>query len=145
METLTEVLSDETRKRAVVRDGAVLIDEEVRSKGGVGGLAVKTGYKAVKAVKPGLIEEALEGLLPDFAPKLDPYYVKARESGDVRGYFVSHADEIAESLLEVTDERARKTSHKVIRSAYDRLRGQAHKHTAAALPRVAGLIEKHVH
>ena len=145
METLTEVLQDQNRAQAVVQDGVRLIEDEVRSKTGVGGLAVKTGFKAVKAVKPGLIAEALEGLLPEFAPKIDPYYAKARETGDVQGYFLVHASEIANSMLEVTDARARSTTHKVIRGAYDRLRGQALKHTVAALPRVADLIQKHVH
>lgn len=144
METLTEVLRDEARLRAVVADGARLIDEEVASKTGVGGLAVKAGFKTVKTVKPGLISEALTGLLPEFAPIVDPYYAKARASGDVRGYFVSHGPEIAEALLAVTDARAERTTHRVIRGAYERLRGQAHKHTTAALPRVAELITRHV-
>lgn len=143
-ETLGDVLKDPSRTRAVVQDGARLIEREVGAKSGLSGMALKAGYKAVKAVKPGIIEEALGHLLPDFAPAVDPHYAKARESGDVRGYFTRNADAIAESLLAVTDGKATRAKNRVIKRAYDGLRGQAKKHTADAMPGVADLVDKHV-
>lgn len=144
METLVEVLKDPGRVDAVVADGVKLIEEEVASKGGLTGMALKAGYKTVKALKPGIIGEALKHLLPDFAPAVDPHYATARASGDVRGYFTRNAERIADSLLAVTDAKSARAKNMVIKRAYDGLRGQAKKHTADAMPRLADLVSKHV-
>ena len=99
--TLVETLNDPTRADAVVRDGVLFIEKEVRSKSGLRGMALKGGYKAVRKIRPGIIEDALGSLLPRFAPAIDPHYAKAKGEGDVRSYFVRNADTIAESLLGV--------------------------------------------
>ena len=49
---LGDVINDPKKKPAIVADCCTLIDEEVSSKGGLSGLAVKAGYAAVKGVKP---------------------------------------------------------------------------------------------
>jgi hypothetical protein len=137
-------MKDRDRGRRVVEDGVTLIEEEVHGKGGLSGLAIKAGYRTVKAIKPGIIHEALGQLLPDFAPAIDPHYVKAVAAGDVRKYFTAHAEEIAQSLLGVTDAKGARAKNRVIKKAYDSLRPQAIKHTAEAMPRLADLIQKHV-
>lgn len=142
--SLVEVLEDPSRRRAVVADGVQLIEEEVASKGGFTGAALKAGYKTVKKIKPGIVASALEKLLPEFAPKVDPYYAKAKAEGDVRRYFTVHASEIANALLSVTDEKARHAKNAIMVKVYNGLRGQAHTHTAAAVPRLADLIARHV-
>lgn len=144
MGTLTETLQDPARLGAVAADGAELIDAEVRRKSGVSGFALKTTYKAVQAMRPGMIPGALRRLLPQFAPRIDPYYARARDSGDTRGYFVAHGDEIAEAMLAVTDERAARTSHRSLKRAYEGLRGRAKAHVVEAMPGLAELIDKHV-
>ena len=122
----------------------VLIEEEVASKSGLRGAALKAGYKAVKRIKPGIIETAVDRLLPEFAPAVDPFYDQALEKGEpLRPYFQAHAGEIADALLAITDKRAERVDSKVIRKAYGSLRGQAKDHTMAAVPRLADLIEKH--
>lgn len=142
--SLVEVLRDPARRRAVVADGVQLIEEEVASKRGISGAALRAGYKTVQKLKPGIVAHALEALLPEFAPRVDPYYAQAAAQGDVRGYFRARAPEIADALLAVTDERSRTAKNAVLRKVYDSLRGQAHAHTAAAVPRLADLILKHV-
>jgi hypothetical protein len=144
MTTLAEVLADPAREGAVVQDSARLIREEVDGKGGLSGMALRAGYKAVCAVKPGIIEEALRHLLPEFAPAIDPHYESARAHGDVPAYFVQHGDSIAESLLRVTDQRSARSKNAAVKRAYDTLRPQAHKHTVEAMPRLARLIARHV-
>lgn len=142
--SLVEVLADPARRRAVVTDGVQLIEEEVASKGGLSGAALKAGYKTVKKLKPGIIALALEKLLPEFAPKVDPFYARGKAEGDVKRHFREHAGDIAEALLSVTDAKARNANNPMIARVYHGLRGQAHAHTAAAVPRLADLITKHV-
>lgn len=142
--SLVEVLRDPARRRAVVADGVRLIDDEVASKRGLSGAALKAGYKTVQKLKPGIVAQALDKLLPEFAPRVDPYYAQATAHGDVRGFFEARASEIAESLLSVTDEKARSAENAVMLKVYRGLRGQAHTHTTAAVPKLAELIAKHV-
>jgi hypothetical protein len=142
--TLVEVLRDPSKKAAVVRDGAALIESEVARKRGLRAMALKAGYKSVKAIKPGIIPTMLGKLLPDFAPALDPYYATARESGDVRGYFRSNAAAISEALLAVTDEKAKRAESRVMLRVYKSLRGQARTHVQDAVPGLAQLVQTHV-
>ena len=144
MSTLVEVLKDDAKRRAVVEDGARLIESEVAGKRGISGMAVKSGYKAVKAIRPGVIQAALDMLLPNFAPALDPHYAKGKDSGDLHGYFRKNAALIAEDLLGVTDARAKVAENKVMKRAYTSLRPQAKKHVEESVPQLSSLIERHV-
>lgn len=144
MATLVETLQEPTKARAIVADGVVLIDSEVRGKRGVTGLAIKAGYKTVKRLRSDVIEQALAHLLPEFAPQIDPFYAAAQKEGNVRAYFLSHAGEIAEALLSVTDAKAKVARSRVIQKAYLSLRPQGRKHTMEAVPGLADLVEKHV-
>jgi len=72
MPNLPEVLTSDSRKSAVIEDCLALIDAEVQDKGGLSGLAIKAGYKAVQGVKPGFVRQVVIDLLPEFALALDP-------------------------------------------------------------------------
>jgi hypothetical protein len=142
--TLVETLRDPERKRAIIADGVLLIDREVASKRGISGRFLRAGYTAVRTLVPQFTAVALERLLPDFAPAVDPHYAEARESGDVKTFFVAHAGDIADSLLEVTDGKARRAQNRAIKSIYEKLRGRARDHVVAAMPGLAELVTKHV-
>lgn len=142
--TLVQVLADPVKKSAVVRDAAQLVEMEVDARGGLTGFALKAGYRTVKALKPGIIEQVLHMLLPEFAPVLDPYVEKGRADGDLAAHLRKHADAIANGLLGVTDRRAERTTNATIKRAYSTLRGSAQREVAASVPKLAGLIERHV-
>ena len=67
MPTLKEILTVPGTRPKVVVDCVALVQEEVDSKGGLTGLAIKGAYAVVKAVKPGFVAEALDDMLDDFA------------------------------------------------------------------------------
>ncbi len=144
MAGLAEVLTKTDRKTRVVQDCLEIIEAEVQDKSGIGGMAIKAGYKAVKGIKPGFLEKVVNDLLPEFADAMDPIYREAVDAErPVRSYFVEHKTRVADSLLAVTDGRARRTNSGVIKATYDRLRGSAKKNVEAAVPRLGELIEKH--
>ena len=144
MAALKEILTAAAKRKEVVADCAKLLDEEVASKSGFSGLAVKAAYATVKALKPGMIPHAIDDLLDDFAEKIDPFYQKAKEAKQPTDAYISgHADEIAEALLSITDGRAAHTKHGTIKKAYERLRPTGKKHTMEAMPRVGRLILKY--
>lgn len=142
MSTLKEILSKPGMRQDVVRDCEQIIQEEVSSKG-LTGIPIKAAYSVVKAIKPGFIPEVIDGLLDDFADRLDPLYQAAKAGNQpVATYLGSHANEAAEALLGITDERAKRAKNAVVKSAYEKLRPMAKKHTEAAIPRVGKMIAK---
>ncbi|HEY8087143.1 MAG TPA: hypothetical protein VIF09_04850, partial [Polyangiaceae bacterium] len=81
MPNLSEALTGDPHKSAVVEDCLSLIDAEVADKGGLTGLAIKAGYRTVQGIKPGFVRQVVTDLLPDFAVALDPLYQEARSKG----------------------------------------------------------------
>ena len=144
MPALQEVLLTDAKKNAVVDDCLLMIDDEVKDKGGLSGLAIKAGYAAVKNVKPGFIREVVAHLLPDFSKALDPVYQEAVASGKgISSFFSANSGKVADGLLAITDDRARRSSSGLVKGTYEKLRGSAKKNVEAAVPRLGRLIEKH--
>jgi len=143
MSTLKEILSRPGARPEVIRDCEQIISEEVSSKG-LTGIPIKAAYAVVKAIKPGFIPEVIDGLLDDFADRLDPLYQAAKAKNEpITAYFNARAGEAAEALLGITDQRAQRAKQQVVKSAYEKLRPMAKKNTEAAIPRVAKMIAKH--
>ena len=49
---LNDVLSDEAKRASIVEEVCRLVDGEVGKQKGIGGVAVKAGYRLVQGVKP---------------------------------------------------------------------------------------------
>ena len=79
--TLAEYVAKSPVRERVVADCVALIDEEVKSKGGLSGVAVKGAYGTVKTIKPRFVPEVVDTLLDDWVGKLEPYYGKWRGGG----------------------------------------------------------------
>jgi hypothetical protein len=144
MSNLTEALVSESKKRAVEDDCVALIDAEVADKGGFTGLAIKAGYRTVQGIKPGFVRQVVTDLLPEFALALDPLYQEAKAaSRTVRDHFAANTARVADALLGITDEKARRAKSGMVKGTYDKLRSSAKKNVEAAVPRLAAMIEKH--
>src|SRR5579884_2961883 len=144
MTNLTEALTADSKKNAVVDDCLALIDAEVADKGGLAGFAIKAGYKTVQGIKPGFVRQVVTDLLPEFAHALDPIYQEARANGGgVRRHFDENAGRVADALLSITDEKAKRAKSGMVKGTYEKLRGTAKKNVEAAVPRLAAMIEKH--
>jgi hypothetical protein len=141
---LSDVLKDDAKKSAIVNDCCTLVDEEVSSKGGLSGIAVKAGYAAVKGIKPGFIKHTVEVLLPEFAEKLDPIWADAEKTGNPGSYLNSNKSRVADALLAVTDARAARSNKGVVKGTYEKLRSSAKKNVEEAVPRLSRLLEKHL-
>jgi len=144
MSTLAEILLIPGSRPKVIADCVQLIDEEVDSKGGLTGLAVKGAYAIVKAVKPGFVAEAVDHMLDDFVKRLEPFWADAQSRNEPIGPLLNgRAGEVADALLSISDERAQRARHQGLRKAYDKLRPTGKKHVEAAVPRVGRLIAKY--
>jgi hypothetical protein len=140
---LVEALADGSKKDAVVSDVCKLVDEEVASKGGLSGIALKAGYAAVKGVKPGFVQAVVKKLLPEFAAKLDPLWAEGAKDGKPVAFMEREKSRVADALLSVTDAKIDKAESDLVRGTYKRLRGSAKKNVEEAVPRLAKVVERH--
>ena len=137
-------------RNIVIEDTVRLIDNEVASKSGLSGMAIKGGYKAVKKLKKGrMIHKAVNILLDDFTSALSPLHDGYREQDPVKAktfeaYLLQNDKQASQALLTITDTKIKQAENKIIISTYKKLRGQAEKHVTDALPGVGRMIDKHV-
>lgn len=143
MSAFGTALLDPARRAAVVRDAAALLEAEVGAKRGLRGGALKAGFSAFKAVQPGIVESAIDKLLPHFAPVLDPWWSRAAATPDPVAFLVANDGAIADALLGVTDGLAQRAQQRVLKKIYASLRGQAREHVVDGVPGLARLMRKH--
>jgi hypothetical protein len=144
MTSLREQLDSGEKRTKLVDDACQTLDEEVADKSGISGLAIKGAYKLVQSVKPGFIREVVDALIEEFLDALNPLYQEAKEKKRPAGaYLIENSSRVADSLLHVTDERAKNAKRPAISSAYNKLRPMAKKQVEAAAPRLARLLERH--
>lgn len=139
MTGLRDALSDSSRYNRVIRACEQLVEQEVANKRGLAGVAVKTGFKVVKKVRPGIIPSALRALVPAFCDALDPVYQDACGDGldGSAQRFASALNQdtsaTAERLLGVTDAKISDASSPV-QKTYKGLRKAARGHVVDAVP-----------
>jgi hypothetical protein len=143
--TLQETLLAEDVRPKVVADCQTLIEQEVHDKSGISGAAIKAAYKTVNTLASGIIHDAVDGLLPDFVAKLEPFHVEFLASGssDFGDYLAKRGEEVSEALLSVTDARAANSQRGTIKKAYGMIRSSGVKNVETALPRLGALIQKY--
>ena len=140
------LLSPENRRR-LVRDCVDLVDAEVDGKGGLSGLALKTAFKAIKVVKPELVERGVSALLDAWVVELGKHYQDWEAAGGQTGSFGTYCREassaVVESLLTVTDARVRKADSRIA-GMYEKLRPNAREHVLAAVPQLGDILDRYL-
>jgi hypothetical protein len=145
-QTLQERIGVDPIRPRVIAECVTMVDNQVKAKGGLSGIAIKGAYATVKAIKRGFVREVVDALLDDWLEKLDPHFQKwqAGAGGSFSEYITSRSDEVSEALLSVTDARADRTSHTTAKKAYQKMRGSAKKNVVEAIPELGKLIERHL-
>ena len=146
MSSLSEQLTRPEVKASVIDGVCQLVEREVESKRGLGGVAVKAGFAVVTRIKPGFIREVVSKLLPEFANSLQPIYdecLAQGQDGEVVSRFsrkvAGDRPRAAEALLGVTDRKI-DSARPGVRRAYEQLRPSAREHVEAALPGLMATI-----
>lgn len=145
-DTLKASLLDSDRRGQVVTDLVDFVDREVAGKSGLSGGIIKTGYAAVKKVKPGIIRHAVDSMLDDFTAALEPYwsaYQAQPTAGGFGAFLAARPQEVSNALLAVTDRRAERSSRGSVTSVYGKLRPRGQDNVIDALPRLGELVERH--
>ncbi len=141
--SLTQQLAEAGKRPAIIDDCVQLVDDEVKKKSGLGGVVIKTGYKAVKGIKPGFVRKVVDKLFDEWAAQLDPIWQEGASADSPRAAFVGQRARVADALLSVTDSKAAGAESGVVRKTYSKLRPSAKRHVEEAVPGLASLLEKH--
>lgn len=143
--TLREILLTPETRLHVIDDCFTLIEQELSEKSGISGNAVRLAYKTASGLAPGYLRSRVESMLPEIADMLQPYWADFTMSGGAEfgDYLAKRGDEVAESVLAVTDARAAGSQRPAILKAYRAVRGGAAAHVKSALPRVGDLVAKY--
>lgn len=146
MDTLANILSAPAHKGALVTGCVQLIESRIASRGGLKGMALKTGLSVLKSRKPGILERATAKLLPDFIAALNPLYDQCMSSGhgNFPLFLQLHAQRATQALLAVADHSVAASDSNSIKATYARLRGSAETEVLAAIPGLAKLIGQHL-
>ena len=144
VQSIKDVLLDPQRQAEVVQACVQLVENEVKSKKGLTGMGIKTGFKAVKKFKPDIIPQLLKDLLPEFVNAVEPLYQEYLQSGmsDLKAFLIQNKDKVAQQLLNITDARAAKSKHKILVSTYKKLRPIGQAQVIAAIPELATLLKR---
>lgn len=141
---LSTYLTDPSARPSVVADACALVDDEVLRASGISGMAVRSAYRVLMGIRPGILPAAVDGLLDPFADQLDPFYQQHVTSGRPLGEILAEQrTSMADALLSITDERAERTSQATLRRSYRRVRGSARGYVEEAAPGIARLIDAH--
>ncbi|WP_427158201.1 DUF6918 family protein [Aliinostoc sp. HNIBRCY26] len=140
---LSEGLLDPNKKAMVVDDCCNMIENQLASKSGVSGIALKAAFAALKGVKPGYIPYIIEQLLPPWFNAIDPIWSEGTQKGDPVAHLIASRSLTADALLSVTDTRVKSSTRSIVRGTYDKFRGSAKKHIEEAIPDFAKVIENY--
>lgn len=142
---LKERLGAQPVRDRVVADCVTLIEDQVKAKGGLTGMAIRTAYATIKAVKKGFIEEVVDGMLDEWLDRLQRHFdtwASGARDRRLSDFLVARSDEVAEDLLSVTDRRAESTRHKTAKKAYLKMRGSAKSNVVEAIPDLGRMFER---
>ena len=144
--TLMEQIDNEATRPRVVAECVTVIDQHVKAKSGIKGVAIRAAYATVKTIKRRFVPDVVNALLPEWLEKIEPYYQKwlGGDSGTFSEFVIARSEDVAEDLLAVTDGRAEKTRHKRAKKYYMKHRDTAKENVVQAVPDLARLLERHL-
>jgi hypothetical protein len=142
--SLSTAFEDPTTRNAVIEDCCRLIDDEVDRKKGMGGIIIKTGYKAVSGIKPGFVRKVVNSLLDEWTTALEPLWNEAKERGVApTKHLTTQQGRVADALLSVTDGKANGAKSALVAKTYKKLRPLAKKNVEEAVPGLVAVLERH--
>ena len=142
--TLSNTIQDPATRQGIVSDCTQLISTQVSNKGGLGGMALKAAYGAVKSIGGDYVPGAVNRLLPEICQALDPMWAEGVQNGDPVSHLSQNSDRTADIILSTTDARiARQGGSGIIAKTYGKLRKSVKKDVADAVPGLAQILGKH--
>ena len=140
---LSDILLNENNRDNFVDDCVKLIDEQVASASGFGGLALKAAYSTVKGIRADYCAQVVDQLLPEISIALDPMWTEAVNNGNPVEYLAKRKAQVAHELLQISDKRVENSTRGMVKGAYGKLRPSAKNYVENGIPDLAKIINKY--
>ena len=140
---LSDILLNENNRDNFVDDCVKLIDEQVASASGFGGLALKAAYSTVKGIRADYCAQVVDQLLPEISIALDPMWTEAVNNGNPVEYLAKRKAQVADELLQISDKRVENSTRGMVKGAYGKLRPSAKNYVENGIPDLAKIINKY--
>lgn len=140
---LSDILLDEKNRDNFVDDCVKLIDEQVASASGFGGLALKAAYSTVKSIRADYCAQVVDQLLPEISIALDPMWIEAVNNGNPVEYLAQRKAQVADELLQISDKKAENSTRAMVKGAYRKLRPSAKNYVENGIPDLVKIIDKY--
>lgn len=146
MKSLRNILLAPEKKDAVIADLARLLEGAVANRGGLTGMALKTGLAMLKSGKPDVLERGATRMLPEFAAQLQPLFERFQKEGgaDFAGFLNKNSGETTTVLARTIDKLMSTSQNATAKSLYAKFRSGADKDIAAMVPEVGRLVQKYL-
>ncbi|WP_377478315.1 MAG: hypothetical protein P2A85_07085 [Microcoleus anatoxicus] len=140
---LSDILLNEKNRDNFVDDCVKLIDEQVASASGMGGLALKAAYATVKGIRADYCAQVVDQLLPEISIALDPMWNEAVTNGNPVEYLTERKSQVADELLQISDARVENSTRAMVKGAYAKLRPSAKNYVEKGIPDLAKIIDQY--
>ncbi|MCM1984134.1 DUF6918 family protein [Lyngbya confervoides] len=140
---LSEKFQDPQVQAQIAQDCAQLMDQQVARKTGLGGLAIKAAYTALKGIGPNYVPRAIHGLLPQALVAMDPMWQVGVQTGDPVAHLSQNPAQTAEILLSVTDNKIKNAQNKIVIATYKKVRNSVKGDVEQAVPGLAQIIAQY--
>lgn len=146
MKSLSDILLAPEKKDAAIADLAQLLESAMANRGGLSGMAMKTGLSMLKAAKPDIMQRGATRMLPEFARSLQPLFDRFQQQGggDFSAFLVKHSSEAAQIIAQSADQLMATSQNATAKSLFGKFRSGADKDIAAMVPAVGRLIQKYL-
>ena len=140
---LVDILLNENNRENCVNDCVKLIDEQVATASGLGGLALKAAYSTVKGIRADYCAQVVDQLLPQISIALDPIWTEGVNNGNPVEYLSQRKSQVADELLQIRDKKVENSTRAIVKGAYAKLRPSAKNYVEKGVPDLAEIINKH--
>ncbi|MEG4248539.1 hypothetical protein QUB37_27540 [Microcoleus sp. AT3-A2] len=140
---LSDILLNENNRETFVNDCVKLIDQQVATAPGLGGMALKAAYSTVKGIRADYCAQVVDQLLPEISIALDPMWAEGVNNGNPVEYLAQRKGQVADELLQISDKRVEKSTRAMVKGAYAKLRPSAKNYVEKGVPDLAEIINKH--
>lgn len=146
MRSLSDILLAPDKKDAAIADFAQLLESSVSSRGGIRGMAMKTGLAMLKKARPDIMQRGAHRMLPEFIAALDPLFERFQRegAGDFASFLSRHTQEATQRIVGAADRSMGATQNPTARSVYEKFRNGAEKDVTSLLPEIGQLVNKYL-
>ena len=139
MPNLTEALTAESKKSAVVDDCIAPHRRGGGRQGGPDGPGHQGRLQDGAGHQAGVRAPGRDRPSSRSSPRRSSPSTRRRKSGrkGVKEHFGANATQVADALLTITDDKAKRSKSGMVKGTYEKLRGSAKKNVEAAVPRLA--------